>query len=267
MITSSSNAKVKEIRKLHDRKYRQVSGLFYLEGLRLIGEAFELGVEIELLVYSPDLLKSDFGNSLLDKAEKKGITKVQVSQDVFKSLALKERPQGIAAVVRQKYSSENSIYEGEKALWIALDSIQDPGNLGTIFRTADACGVEGVILLNQTTDPYDDESVRASMGSIFALKIIKMDFLDFYSLIEKGKIPVIGTSGSAQTDYQTFDYPEKMVLLMGSERLGLQEKHLQICDEVVRIPMIGRADSLNLAVATSVVLYEIFNQRRKRGAR
>ena len=146
--------------------------------------------------------------------------------------------------------------------WVALDSVADPGNLGTIMRTHDAVGGEGIILLDQSTDPYDPSAARASMGALFTQSLVKASFAQFREWKQQVGVPVIGTSDAAAVDYTAYRYPARMVLLMGSERQGLQDHHLALCDEVVSIPMAGRSDSLNLAVATAVVLYEIFNQRR-----
>jgi TrmH family RNA methyltransferase len=146
--------------------------------------------------------------------------------------------------------------------WVVLDSVADPGNLGTILRTHDAVGGMGVILLDQSTDPYDPSAVRGSMGALFTQSLARAKFSEFAEWKRRRGYAVIGTSDKAKVDYHSYEYPPALVLLMGSERQGLQEHHLALCDEVVGIPMLGKSDSLNLAVATAVVLYEILNQRR-----
>jgi TrmH family RNA methyltransferase len=148
-------------------------------------------------------------------------------------------------------------------LMIALDSVADPGNLGTIMRTLDGVGGKGLILLDQSTDPYDPAAMRASMGTLFSLHFVKTDLEQFSTWKHEKEIKVVGTSDKARVDYYGYPYPDPMVLLMGSERQGLTDSHYAICDEVVAIPMAGSADSLNLAVATALVMYEIFNHRRK----
>jgi len=268
MITSPSNERLKAIRKLNDRKARQESGLFIIEGLRIVGEAVERGAKIETLIVAPELLKSSFGQQLVGRIDALGVPLLEVSADVFRRIALKENPQGLSAVVRQRWLPLAEARLGgipglSSGTWVALDEVADPGNLGTILRTHDAVGGQGVILLDQSTDPYDPSCVRASMGALFCQKLVKTSFAEFAAWKERTGVPVIGASGSARVDYHLFRYPPEMVLLMGSERQGLQEKHLAICDELVRIPMVGSSDSLNLAVATAVILYEIFNQRRE----
>jgi len=147
-------------------------------------------------------------------------------------------------------------------VWVALESVQNPGNLGSIMRTAEAIGSKGIILLDHSTDPYDPTAIKASMGAVFSLQLIKTDYKNFLDWKSQFKIPLIGTSDKAAMDYLNIDYPEAFILLMGSEREGLSEVYLDQCDQIVRIPMQGRSDSLNLAIATSIILYQIFNQKR-----
>ncbi|MEW6503009.1 MAG: RNA methyltransferase [Chloroflexota bacterium] len=263
MITSSSNSTIKQIRKLRERKERQQTGLFFVEGLRIVGEALASEWPIEYLVYCPFLLNSLFGLQLVENFQSTGGKVLQVSKDVFETISSKEGPQGIAAVLHQRWFEFDKILPQQDEIWVALDSIADPGNLGTILRTNDSAGVKGVVLLDQCTDPYDPTSIRASMGAIFNQILIKADFHQFAYWKKIHSITVIGTSDKAKQDYHFFKYPQRLVLLMGSERHGLQEKYLAICDESVAIPMCGKSDSLNLAVATALCVYEIFNQRRE----
>jgi TrmH family RNA methyltransferase len=263
IITSFSNAKVKAIRKLEDKKARQATGLFFVEGLRTVGEAIQTGAPIESLVTAPELLISEFGQSLLAHPGIRDVERITVSSEIYEKIAHKQGPQGIGAVVRQNWHAIESLSIGPADLWIALDQIADPGNLGTIMRTADAVGCQGVILLGSSTDPYDPGAVKASMGSIFSLTLAASNWEVFNAWREENQITLVGTSGRADTDYQAVQYQRPLVLLMGSERHGLSDEMIAACDALVRIPMRGRADSLNLAAATAVVLYEIYNQSRK----
>ncbi|HEX9017632.1 MAG TPA: RNA methyltransferase [Anaerolineaceae bacterium] len=267
IITSAANERVKAIRKLQERKARQESGLFYIEGLRIVAEAVEQGARIDTLVTAPELLKSAFGQELVETQRRKGVPVLELSAEVFGRIALKEGPQGLAAVVAQTWQPLESVRlvpggPGASGTWVALDSVADPGNLGTILRTHDAVGGQGVILLDQSTDPYDPSAVRGSMGALFSQRLARCSFEEFAAWKRSQGVVVVGTSDKARADYHAYRYPEALVLLMGSERQGLQERHLALCDEVVSIPMQGKSDSLNLAVATAVVLYEILNQRR-----
>ncbi len=262
MITSSANPRIKQIRKLRDRKERQESGLFYAEGLRIVIEAFLQNAPIQALLVAPEILTSQQGIKIVEEQRIKGIEVLEVSEGVFKSLAIKDDPQGIAAVVAQTWHSLDEVHLSQSELWVALDSVADPGNLGTILRTCDGVGALGVILLDHSTDPYDPTAMRASMGAIFTQKLVKSDFEHFSAWAKVLAIPIIGTSGAARSDYHFFHYPDKFVLLMGSERQGLSDNYLALCSQVISIPMLGRSDSLNLGVAAGVVLYEIYNHTR-----
>jgi TrmH family RNA methyltransferase len=271
MITSLANERIRAIRKLQDRKTRQESGLFTIEGLRIVAEALEQAkagrVKVETLVVAPELLKSAFGRDLVAEQASSGVPILEVSGEVFERISLKEGPQGLVAVVRQRWLPlQEARLEVDQALasntWVALDAIADPGNLGTILRTHDAVRGKGVILLDQSTDPFDPSAVRGSMGAVFTQSLVRASFDEFAAWKRRCGYPLIGTSDKATVDYHNHSYPPSFVLLMGSERQGLQQHHLALCDEVVRIPMLGKSDSLNLAVATAIVLYEILNQRR-----
>ncbi len=261
LISSSANAAIKQIRALRHRKDREQNGVFLVEGIRLVGEALQMGASIQSLVVAPELLTSDFGRRLVAEQTDAGTPALQVTSDVFASLSVKDNPQGLAAVVRQSWTPLEQL-QLRQDLWVALDEVADPGNLGTIMRTADAVGVAGIILIGRCTDPYDPSAVRASMGSIFAMQLVRSDYEEFTAWKGRSGCTVVGTSGAGSVHYQALRYPRPMVILSGSEREGLHPELLSLCDHLVRIPMAGRCDSLNLAVATSVVLYEVFNQRQ-----
>ncbi len=263
IITSFSNPKVKAIRKLEAKKHRDSSGEFFIEGLRTVGEAIQTGAPIQSLVIAPDLLVSEFGQSLLKHPAVNHIERIEVSQEIYQKIAHREGPQGIGALVQQSWCPLEQVEINQASLWVALDRIADPGNLGTIMRTADAVGCQGLILLGPSTDPHDPTAVKASMGSIFSLALVKSDWTDFHTWLVEKRVKLVGTSDRAVTDYQAVSYQRPLALLMGSERQGLPDDMINACDTLVRIPMVGRADSLNLAVATGIVLYEIFNQSRK----
>jgi TrmH family RNA methyltransferase len=264
MITSHSNQAIKTIRSLRDKKTRNATGLFFIEGLRIVGEALQKGGCVQTLIYAPELLVSDFGQELVLVQKERGMDLLEVSRDVFISISNKQGPQGLAAVVKQQWCDLKSVCLEKGDLWVALDSVADPGNLGTILRTIDAVGGNGVFLLDQCTDPYDATAIRASMGALFSNRFVRASFMDFTAWVIGSKYPVIGTSDKAETDYQELVYPDPMILLMGSERQGLCKAGTDLCETVVRIPMAGSSDSLNVAIAAGVTLYEIFNQKRKR---
>lgn len=260
IIASLTNTRIKHVRSLHHRQERERSGLFFTEGIRQIAEAVQLDAPVEQIIYAPDLLKSKFALDIVQQQQAQGISCLAVTAEVFKSLSVKEGPQGIGAVLRQRWEALDQLRMGNELCWIALDAAQDPGNIGTILRTSDAVGSAGVILLGHSADPYDSNAVRASMGAIFSQRLIRASFDDFTRWKKQQHVSVVGTSGAATTDYRHAYYARPLVLLMGSEREGLSPEQQTICDLIVSIPMVGRSDSLNLAVATGIVLYEIFYQ-------
>ena len=263
MITSLSNSTIVAIRKLHNLKDRRATGLFLAEGLRVVGQALDSGAEIRQLIICPDLLISEYGQQLVDRARKLGIDCLEVNEPVFVSLARKDTPQGIAAVIAQRWQALENLTPQKGELWVGLQAVQNPGNLGTILRTCDAVGATRLLLLDDCTDPYDPAAVKASMGSIFTVKLTKTHaeaFRVWHTRHEE--MVIVGTSDHAEEDYAQTVYPQTCLLLMGSERQGLPDEYVQLCTKMVCIPMEGSCDSLNLAVATGIILYQIYNQRR-----
>ena len=258
IISSKSNSKVKEIRALRQRKGREAAQVFIVEGIRPIGEAVDAGAEIDSIFYSPDRLHSEFGRNLVVEVSKAGIPCLALSKDVFESISSKENPQGILAIVRSNLVSLDHIHPQNFQWGIALVAPQDPGNIGTILRTIDAVGANGIILLDTSADPTHPSVVRASMGTIFWYPIVHTNFDDFKIWAQKYEYYVLGTSSHAQEMIdQVKTYPRPLILLLGSEREGLSKEHLDICNQVIRLPMHGRATSLNLSVAAGVFLYDI----------
>jgi TrmH family RNA methyltransferase len=257
LISSRNNPTIKGIRALRERKERDRTGLCFLEGIRIVAEAAQLDVEIQSLIIAPNLLKSDFANDLVQAQRARGINIIEVTNDVFESLSDKQGPQGIAAVVKQHWLPLSTFDTQHSSFAIALDSPQDPGNIGTILRTSDAAGADGVILLGPSADPYDPSALRASMGAAFSQQLARTSYAEFIAWKRNSGFYVIGTSDKAEMDYRDCAYASPILLLMGSERNGLAPELQTMCDTMVRIPMLGRSDSLNLAVATGVMLYAI----------
>lgn len=261
-ITSRSNPKVKAVRALHQRKAREESGSFLVEGIRHVGEAAAAAragkVEIESLYYAPDLLTSDFALSTIDELVRQGIPCYPTSREVFDSIAEKENPQGIAAVVRHHPPGLHSLNPSNFPWGVALVAPQDPGNLGTILRTIDAAGASGLLLLDSGLDTTHPSAVRASMGALFWYPPITAAFDEFVAWARHGGYHIFGTSARGSCDYREVEsYPLPRILLMGSEREGLSEKQRLACDVLLRLPMQGRGSSLNLGVATGILLYEM----------
>ena len=259
MITSKSNTKIKDIRKLSDRKFRELNNLFYIEGVRIIAEALSCNWNIKEVIVSPELIRDGYSLDLLKEIKERNIQIIEVDQTVFKSISAKDGPKGIGAVVYRNLSGLNTVID-KKGLWVALDRIQDPGNLGTIMRTAESVGVTGIILIDHCTDPFDLTSVRASMGALFSLLIVNCNSPEFIKLAQDNYLNLVGTSDSGTIDYRKINYQKDTILLMGSEREGLTSELKNICKNLVFVPMTGKSDSLNIAIATAVCLFEIYNQ-------
>jgi TrmH family RNA methyltransferase len=254
VITSTSNPLVKEARSLRQRKARAESGLFLVEGIHHVGEAFEAGWDLRSVLYTPELLSSEFGRQLIQRAAGRGQLVRPVSAAVMESLAEKENPQGILAVVRQRNASLEQLTGLQAAL--ALVSPQDPGNVGAILRSIDAAGAGALIQLDGGADPYHPTAVRASMGALFWKPVVQTGFTDFLAWARAAGTRVIGTSARAETDYRSFDPDGPWILLLGSEQKGLAPEQLAACDARISLPMRGRVSSLNLAVAAGILLYQ-----------
>ncbi|MBN2148988.1 MAG: RNA methyltransferase [Anaerolineales bacterium] len=261
-LTSRSNPKLKQIRLLQQRKQRSASGLFVVEGIRHVGEACEAGAQLEYLCYAPDLLSSDYANNLIQEQSERGVPCLAVAEDVFASLAEKENPAGILAVVRQPNTRLTDLTPQNFTWGVALVAPQDPGNIGTILRTIDAVGASGLLLLDQAVDGYHPNAVRASMGALFWYPMVTSTFAEFLIWANRLEYVIYGTSARGGQDYrQVTHYQMPAILLMGSEREGLSPEQLTACSHTLRIPMRGRATSLNLAIATGVMLYDMLSKQ------
>jgi RNA methyltransferase, TrmH family len=261
-ITSRNHAAIKRIRGLQTRQERDRSRLVFVEGVRFIAEAVQLRAPIERVLVAPQLLSSPFGKKLVRQILRKGTPCLQVTPEVFHSIASADDPQGVGAVVRQQWEPLPRPRPDDGLCWIALSHVHSPGNLGTIIRTCDAVGAAGVLFLGGDPDPYDPSCVRATMGAVFSQRFVRTSLGELIAWKRRHGAALVGTSPAGAADYQAMPYPSPLVLFMGSERRGLSEEEKAVCDRLVRIPMVGRSDSLNLAIATSVMLYEVFNQRR-----
>lgn len=258
LISSRSNAKIKQVRALRQRKNRQATGLFLVEGIRHVGEAIEAGARVDSIFYAPELLTSAYALDLIQQQSEQGVSCYPTTPEVFDSIADKENPQGFLALVVQ--ANPNLVdFNPENFPWgVALVEPQDPGNLGTILRTIDAVGASGLLLVDSSVDPYHPNCVRASMGTLFWLPIIQISFDGFVTWAESWAYRIYGTSAHGATDIaEISSYPTPSILLMGSEREGLTPAQIAVCQELIRLPMRGRATSLNLAVATGVLLYDM----------
>ena len=254
-ITSLSNPLVKEIRALQLKKHRDESGLFIAEGQKLVRDAVDGGWRVEMLAYSAALAGETSVGALAAETKAAGGAVLEVSAQVLEKITRRENPQNVIGVFKQRYASETSI--GAEGVWVALDRVRDPGNLGTIARTADAAGIRGVALVGAHCDPFSLEAVRATMGSIFHVPLARTTEDGLIAQTKHHRARLIGTHLTADAiDYRESVYRSPLILLMGNEQQGLTEKLAAACDALVRIPMRGKADSLNLAVSTGLMIYE-----------
>jgi TrmH family RNA methyltransferase len=257
-ITSLQNERVKLIRSLEMRKVRRETGLFVAEGASVLVTAREAGWAPRMLVFLAGSAQAGVARELLAWAEAAGAECLEVSPAVLAKLAAKDNPQTMLGVFEQRWATEPAVERlAQDALWLALEAIRDPGNLGTIIRTADAVSAAGVILAGTSCDPYSHEAVRASMGSIFNVPLVRMSAERFLAFSAAWKGDVVGAHLSGREDFRAARYRAPTLLAMGSEGPGLSAELAAACSRLVKIPMAGALDSLNLAVATALMLYEI----------
>lgn len=257
-VTSLANPLIKDIKALAQKKYRDQQNAFMAEGLKLVIDALDLGWSIKTLVFA----KAGRGNAAVEKVAARAVaaggTVLEVSEKVLVAITRRDNPQMVVGVFSQKLLPLRDIRARDGDVWVALDRVRDPGNLGTVIRTVDAVGAKGVILVGETTDPFSVETVRATMGSIFAVPVTKATPEAFLAWRNSFSGLVAGTHLKGAVDYRSVDFSRGPVLLMmGNEQQGLPDNLAESCDRLLRIPQAGRADSLNLAVATGIMLFEI----------
>ena len=256
-VTSLSNPIIKDIKALSLKKHRDETRTFLAEGLKLVIDAQELGWTIRTLIYS----KAGRGKPAVEQAAARTVASgglvLEVSEKVMGSITRRDNPQMVSAVFEQRLTPLSGFRPKPGETYVALDRVRDPGNLGTVIRTADAAGASGIVLVGDTTDPFSLETVRATMGSLFAVPIARASVSEFLDWKKKAGARVVATHLAGAVDYRTIDYKTRpVVLLMGNEQSGLPDELAREADALARIPQQGRADSLNLAVATAVMLFE-----------
>ena len=269
MLESKQNSRIKYIRRLYQKKYRDSEGKFIIEGVRFVEEALNANWPLEAVFYEPSLKGGDRGRRLLENLSHNCAVLVAVEKTLFSELADTASPQGILAVAKkpaQPNFDPVGWNENKKDLLMLVDGVQDPGNLGTIIRSADAAGADCVFLLKGTVDPYNTKTLRSTMGSIFHIPISSVvDRTSFLvSLIAAGWNLVVGDP-AAQTLLSGADLTRSTVLVVGNEASGVSEDLHQNASSLVKIPMPGRAESLNAGVAAGIMLYEAVRQRMAAG--
>jgi len=256
-VTAFSNATVKLLRSLRDKKARRSEGLFLAEGLRILTEARDSGRLPEIIAFSPEGAEHPLAAEIIAATEATGGDAIETSADILSKMSGKDNPQMLLGAYRQPETSLERIDRSTAPLWIVAQALRDPGNIGTILRTGDAVGAGGLILIDDSADPYSVEAVRASMGAIFTQAVAAARWEEFLPWLRSGDGQLVGTSLKASRDYLEAEYRRPCFLLIGNEQQGLPADYEAECDLLVKIPMAGRADSLNAAMATAVMAFAI----------
>jgi TrmH family RNA methyltransferase len=264
-ITAFSNPTVKRLRSLRDKKARKSEGLFLAEGLRIIAEARNSERLPEIVMFSPEGAQHPLAAEIIAATEAAGGDAIETTPDILSKTSGKDNPQMLVAAYRQPDTGLSAIDRSKASLWFAAQALRDPGNIGTILRTGDAVGAGGLILIDDSADPYSVEAVRASMGAIFTQKVAKASWDEFVRWVRSGPAQLVGTSLKAELDYLDVGYKPPCFLLIGNEQQGLPASYEAECDLLVKIPMAGRADSLNAAVAAAVMAFQVKASWRSRG--
>jgi TrmH family RNA methyltransferase len=257
-ISSSSNPLLKMVRSLHDRKGRRESGLFLLEGIKLLEEAVTNEIDVEDVIVSNSFLKNGMpGMPQLDRSEI-----VVVEDSLFLQLATTETPQGVLATARTMKSELNEVLQPKDVFVIVADTVQDPGNLGTIMRTGLAFGATAIVLTKGTVDPFSPKVVRSAMGALFALPVVTDVQLDeVLEHLRAHEVTSLAMDQNAEESLWTSDFPDRLALVLGNEGNGLSAEDMKKADRVVAIPIAERSESLNVAIAAGIALAFISSKR------
>lgn len=266
-ITSVSNPLIKTLRALDRKKTRNETGLFLAEGARLVQQGLENGWDIDTLIVSQFGLERDHVKEIAQAAEAAGARLIEAPDRVMSQVTRKDNPGALVAAFKQQHLSLEALSHAGTGIWIALYQVRDPGNLGTILRTADCAGLAGVVLVGTCCDPYSVEAVRASMGSVFDIKFANASFEDFNTWRQREGLTMVAASVNGTTRHDEAPYGDRAVILMGNEQAGLPASVEEACDHLCLIPMRGGADSLNLAQATAIMSYEAWRSQGYPGAK
>lgn len=260
VITSKDNEMIKNIRKLKEKKYRDLTGKYIIEGIRILKEAIEENAKIDTIVVCEDYSRDGIiDTKLLYEIAKYNC--IYVDRKVFLALTDVQNPQGILAVIEKESSEDNIDYTQD--IIVILDGIQDPGNLGTIIRTIDSAGLSQVIVSKETADTYNPKVVRSTMGAIFRVKTIESDnLINTIKNLKKHKFQIMATSLNTQQNIYHIEY-DKVGIVIGNEGNGVTKEVLEASDMKVKIPMLGKTESLNASVATGIILYEYVRKKIK----
>jgi TrmH family RNA methyltransferase len=256
-VTAFSNTTVKRLRSLRDKKHRKAEGLFLAEGLRIIAEGRDSGRLPEIIAFSGEGAKHPLAAEIIAATEAAGGEAIETTADILSKMSGKDNPQMLLGAYRQPDTALDRIDRSGAPIWIVAQALRDPGNIGTILRTGDAVGAGGLILVDDCADPFSVEAVRASMGAVFTQQVAAARWEDFLVWLRSDSGQLVGTSLKAKSDYLDAYYEKPCFLLIGNEQQGLPPTYEDECDTLVKIPMAGRADSLNAAVAAAVMAFTV----------
>ena len=252
-------AKINEIKKLQNhRTYRDSTKQFYVEGVRNFIRIVDNKFDISTIIYSEKLLTSGIARKLVRQNRRAGIPCLNITPEQFRTISHTEKASGVGAIVRQHWTKLHDISLQKRTCWIILETVRSPGNLGTLIRTSEAFGGAGFILLGNSIDAFDSNVIRASMGSIYNQKFIRTSFSKLHKWLQHHNCTAIGASPDGAVDIRQFNYPATTLIFLGEERKGLTQQQRHLCKHLVRIPTASTVDSLNLAVAGSLMMYEIY---------
>jgi TrmH family RNA methyltransferase len=261
LLTSAQNPKIKDACHLRDRRHRETSGQTLLEGYRELSRAFEYGIRIDACFLCPALFLGENENPLLERIAETGALVFEVTEPILRKMAYRDLPEGLVAVARIPDHRLESLPCVSDGLYLVAESIEKPGNLGSMLRSADAAGADGLIVCDRKTDLYNPNVIRASTGALFAMPLAETDSDDAYNWMRRNHLRIIAASPHAETVYTDADLARGTAIVVGTEQYGLSEFWMEKADVQVRIPMLGKIDSLNVATAATLLLYEAARQR------
>jgi len=262
LITSASNPIVKRMRSLSSRKNRQQQQVSVVFGIQPVSQAIDAGMSIEHIVYCPEQIRRTAVLDMIEEQRDNGVSVIRLTPELFTRIADRDGPAGLAAIVGTRYLALDDLETTSDTTLVVLSRVANPGNLGTIFRSADATGAAGIVLLGNTADPFDPQAIKASMGAVFNIPAIRVADVDEFAAWARDRgITIATTSAKADETLWSAPLPSPLAILMGNEGEGLSDAELAKGSIQLSIPMVGMAESLNLAIATSILLYEVWRRR------
>ncbi len=264
-IISTQNPHIKELVRLKNRRHRDETGLFIIEGFRELSRAQQQKAPIKSVYFSPELFLGENENALLNRAFENGAEVYEVGKTAFSKVSYRDRPDGLLAIGHQTHRVLEELpillKHAAQPFLLIVEALEKPGNLGSIIRSADGAGVDAIVVCDQGTDIHNPNVIRSSIGTFFSVPIFVTSSQEACTFCKVHHIPIVAATPSAKKIYTQADYRQKVAFAVGREQIGLSKFLLSQADETVRIPMLGIADSLNVSGATSLLIYEVVRQR------